>query len=74
MPILDPFRPHRKHSRRHAFNLHMLAWVGAQEKRRRRRRRRDLDEGGVPVDPNQPLNLSGGAAAELEFDDDDASA
>jgi hypothetical protein len=37
--------------------------------RPRRRRDRDMDDGGVPVDPNKPNTLSGGAAAELEFDD-----
>jgi len=34
-----------------------------------RRQKRDLDDGGVPVKPHKPLNLSGGAAAALEFDD-----
>ncbi|MGI8610713.1 MAG: hypothetical protein ACR2KH_00320 [Sphingomicrobium sp.] len=48
----------------------MLAWSEAQETRRRRRRRKDLDDGGVPVEPNKPKNLSGGAAAALEFDDE----
>jgi hypothetical protein len=50
----------------------MLAWREAQEKRRGRRRKRgkDLDDGGVPVEPNRPRNLSGGAAAALEFEDD----
>ena len=38
--------------------------------KRRRRRDRDKDEGGVPVEPNKPKNLSGGAAAALEFDED----
>lgn len=70
MPFPDPFRPNRKHGRAHAFNLHMLAWSEVQEKRRRRRRRKDLDEGGVPVEPDKPKNLSGGAAAALEFDDE----
>jgi hypothetical protein len=37
--------------------------------RRRRKRDKDTDEGGVPVEPNKPNTLSGGAAAELEFDD-----
>ncbi len=69
MPFPDPFRPHRKHGRGYVFNLHMLAWIEAQEKRQRRRRK-DLDEGGVPVEPNKPKNLSGGAAAALEFDDE----
>jgi hypothetical protein len=30
---------------------------------------REHDEGGVPVEPNRPDTLSGGAAAALEFDD-----
>lgn len=29
----------------------------------------DLEEGGVPVEPNRPKDMSGGAAAALEFDD-----
>ena len=49
----------------------MAEWAEVHERRRRRRRRRkDLDDGGVPVEPNKPLNLSGGAAAALEFDDE----
>jgi hypothetical protein len=35
----------------------------------RRKRNRDLDDGGVPVEPNKPRNLEGGAAAALDFDD-----
>ena len=35
----------------------------------RRRKPKDKDKGGVPVEPDRPRNLSGGAAAELEFDD-----
>ena len=30
---------------------------------------RDPDDGGVPVEPNKPRGLEGGAAAPLEFDD-----
>ena len=73
MPFPDPFRAHRKHGLHHAFALHMLAWTKAQEQRRRKRRgrRKDLDDGGVPVEPNKPWNLSGGAAVALEFEDDD---
>ena len=73
MHFPDPFRAHRKHGGLHAFNLHILALSQALEERRRRRkpsRRRDLDDGGVPVEPNKPKNLSGGAAAALEFDDE----
>ena len=36
---------------------------------RRRNGDKDPDDGGVPVEPNRPHTLSGGAAAELEFDD-----
>jgi hypothetical protein len=72
MPFPDPFRAHRKHGPHLAFGLHMLAWREAQERRRRKRRgrRKDLDDGGVPVEPNKPKNLSGGAAVALEFEDD----
>jgi hypothetical protein len=34
----------------------------------RRRKDKDPDQGGVPVEPNRPNTLSGGAAAPLEFD------
>ena len=70
MPFPDPFRAHRKHDFGHGVTLHILAWFDAKEKRspRRRGRRKDLDDGGVPVEPNKPKNLSGGAAAALEFD------
>ena len=37
-------------------------------RQRWKRPKRDLDEGGVPVEPNWPRDLSGGAAAPLEFD------
>ena len=36
----------------------------------KRRKGRDKDEGGVTVEPRKPKDLSGGAAAELEFGDD----
>ena len=72
MPFLDPFQPRRTHSPRFPFRdpLQMAKWAQAQERRRRPRRRKDLDEGGVPVEPDKPKNLSGGAAAALEFEDD----
>jgi hypothetical protein len=37
--------------------------------RRSRDGGKDTDDGGVPVEPNRPSTLSGGAAAELELDD-----
>jgi len=46
--------------------LRSLSWLG---KHPRRGRHKDKDDGGVPVDPTKPNTLSGGAAAELEFDD-----
>jgi len=36
---------------------------------RRKKRGPDLEDGGVPVEPNRPKDMSGGAAAALEFDD-----
>ncbi len=36
---------------------------------KRRGKDKDLDRGGVPVEPNRPSTLSGGAAAALEFDE-----
>ena len=35
-------------------------------KRNKRRPGKDPDSGGVPAEPDRPLNLSGGAAAELD--------
>ncbi len=70
MPFPDFLHPHRKHGRGLDFRLRLAAWSESQEKRRRRRRRKDLDDGGVPVEPNKPKNLTGGAAAALEFDDE----
>lgn len=36
---------------------------------KRRGKGKDLDRGGVPVEPNRPNSLTGGAAAPLEFND-----
>jgi hypothetical protein len=44
-----------------------LAWIEAS--RRRRKPGKEDDAGALPVEPDRPLNLSGGAAAELEYDD-----
>lgn len=46
-----------------------LAWLDATS-RRRPRKGKDKDSGGVPVEPNRPNSLTGGAAAPLEFDSD----
>ncbi len=42
---------------------------GSASRRERGRGDRDKDDGGVPVEPDSPKNLSGGAAAALEFDE-----
>lgn len=44
-----------------------LAWLEATT-HRRPGKKRGKDSGGVPVEPNRPNTLSGGAAAPLEFD------
>lgn len=49
------------------YYLAMAVW--RKFKDRKRRRGKDLDGGGVPVEPDSPKNLSGGAAAQLEFDE-----
>lgn len=56
----------RKHGR--LANAYIAAIQANSE--RRKRKRRDKDDGGVPVEPERPLNLSGGAAAPLEFEGD----
>ena len=38
--------------------------------RKRRRRGPEAEDGGVPVTPDRPRNLSGGAAAALDFEND----
>jgi hypothetical protein len=53
----------RRHRRRSIYDL---SWLPG---RRSRPKKPDPEEGGVPVEPNKPNTLSGGAAAELEFDD-----
>jgi hypothetical protein len=44
-------------------------WSYLRLPRRKRDGDKDTDDGGVPIDPSRPNTLSGGAAAELEFDD-----
>jgi hypothetical protein len=48
--------------------LAWLAWAEAM-KRRKRKPGKDSDRGGVPVEPDRPNTLTGGAAAELDFED-----
>jgi hypothetical protein len=48
-----------------ALALHRLH----QDRRKPKRKGKDPDRGGVPVEPNRPNTLTGGAAAALEFDD-----
>jgi len=48
--------------------LAWLAWTEAL-KRRKRKSGKGRDLGGVPVEPDRPQNLTGGAAAELHFED-----
>jgi hypothetical protein len=50
---------------RRASRLATLALVAMLA---RRRKGKDPDQGGVPVEPNRPNTLTGGAAAPLEFE------
>ena len=47
----------------------LLARLARAAIKRGRRGGRDTGEEPCPVEPNRPLDLSGGAAAALEFDD-----
>ena len=57
-PVQGSFPP-----RSHLATLALVAMLA------RRRKDKDPDRGGVPVEPNRPNTLSGGAAAALEFRD-----
>lgn len=61
-PNFPPRMPRRN------TGLAWLAWVEAM-KRRKPKPGKDNDRGGVPVEPNRPNTLTGGAAAELDFED-----
>jgi hypothetical protein len=39
-------------------------------KRGSRRNPKDMDDGGVPADPRKPKGLSGGSAAQMNFEED----
>ena len=75
MPFIEfHLRKHRRR-RRAPFGMptHVADWF--EVRKRTRRPPKDLEDGGVPVEPDKPKNLSGGAAAALEFDDEaDANA
>jgi hypothetical protein len=60
-PHRDPFGGPFKRSS-HLATLALVAMLT------RRRKGNDPDRGGVPVEPNRPNTLSGGAAAPLEFE------
>ena len=44
--------------------------LSISNQRRPRRGRGSLDDEGVPVNPNRPNHLTGGAAAALDFESD----
>jgi len=66
-------RPPRRDAGGRSFTPGFAYLAIAEAMRRGRRRKgptgKDLDEGGVPVEPNRPKGLSGGAAAALDFED-----
>ncbi len=61
------YRPSRRR-RSSTFEGDFAAYL-RKLKRPRPNGDKDKDDGGVPVEPNKPNTLSGGAAAALEFDD-----
>ncbi|MFN3725344.1 MAG: hypothetical protein ACK4SZ_03460 [Allosphingosinicella sp.] len=62
-----PDIPSRRPRRR--VSWHALA-AALHAKRKRRPPGKDHDPGGVPVEPDSPRDLSGGAAAPLDFEDE----
>ena len=68
MPFPDLPPRQRRNDPSRLFRIQISGWIEAQK--RKRRRGKDLDDGGVPVEPNKPKNLTGGAAAPLEYDDE----
>ena len=64
-----PRRPAPFGARAARSRLGVLALV-AMLQRRRKDKDKDSDRDGVPVEPNRPNTLSGGAEAPLEFDGD----
>ena len=69
-PDFPPYRRRRNSGLRSLpSRFAYLALVEAM-KRKRGRPGKELDEGGVPVEPDRPRDLSGGAAAELDFEEE----
>jgi hypothetical protein len=64
-----PDIPPRKSRRPDTLSIAILAFINALN-RKRRRPGKDRDVGGVPVEPNSPRGLSGGAAAPLDFENE----
>ncbi len=61
---------HQIHIRLHRHGpptFHLTQWT--RWLNRRPPISKSKEDGGVPVEPDSPKNLSGGAAAALEFDD-----
>jgi hypothetical protein len=53
---------------RREFRADYDAWLRKQF-RSRRPRGKDPESGGVPVEPDKPRDLTGGAAAALDFEE-----
>jgi hypothetical protein len=61
--------PSLRSSRRRGGVDIYLTWIEQDRRAKKRRRPKGEEPGGVPVEPNRPSTLSGGAAAVLEYDD-----
>ena len=62
-----PDIPSRKPRRRVSWDALAVALLA---NRKRRRPGKAPDAGGVPVEPDRPRDLSGGAAAALDFEEE----
>ncbi len=68
-PDFPPYRRRRNVGLRSLSSGFVYLAVAEAMKRKRGGPDKELDEGGVPAEPDRPRDLSGGAAAELDFKD-----
>lgn len=70
MPTPDPLRHLHRHLGRMPAAARLAILAALDRTTKPRKRGKDRDAGGVPVVPDRPSTLTGGAPAALEFDDE----
>lgn len=69
-PDAPPRKPHRIVHRLTLTRGRVALSVSQFPRQKKGRRRLGPEAGGVPVDPNRPNTLTGGAAVALDFEED----